>query len=562
MQRNRITLALLTIVISGIVSCKSNKSGIAIPKDASVAVHVDVKSLTSKVSWQEIQQTEWFKDLYANETDSFARKTLENPGNTGVDLQGDLAFFMKQQGQGGYLVVEGDLKDAAAFEKFATEVNKGGKVTKSGDVSVLNTGLKSLVSWTANRFVYIADMPMPNAYASMNRGNGDNYEPFAFKTDSLQKFAVELFDLSGKNNLANDDRFASLLKETGDIHYWVNAEQYGRSLGGLLSMIKLSVLFEGNAYGSTVNFENGKISLKSKGWYNKELSALIKKYGGEKVSEATINRIPSKNVLAAFAFKYQPEGFREFIKLLGVDGFVNSGLGSVGYSTDEFVKATKGDVLISVTDLDIKQRVLQGPDGEPMEAPQDMPAIPDPTAKILFATSVKDKPSFDKLFGIIQSKSQELGAFTKNIHFQLNNEWFAAGNSPEQVNAFLSGGNSNLDFAKRISGRSFGGYINVQQILKSTSALATDSSSKVALDASIAMWQDIYMLSSGEANGAYTGEAEINLVDKSTNSLKQLNKYIDVISKLKGNKHSPYDAQVKISDPATMSMAAITPALH
>jgi hypothetical protein len=560
MQRNRISLILLTIAISGIVSCKSNKTGIAIPKDASVAVHIDVKSLTSKVSWQEIQQTEWFKQV-SNESDSFARKTLENPANTGVDLQGDLAFFMKQRGQGGYMVIEGGLKDAAAFEKFATEVNKGGKVAKNGDVNVLNTGTKSLVSWTANRFVYIADMPMPSAAARMSRSNDENYEPFAFKSDSLQKFAVELFDLPAKNNLADDDRFASLLKEPGDIHYWVNAEQYGNSLGGFLSMVKLSVLFEGNAYGATVNFENGKISLKSKGWYNKELTALIKKNGGGKISEATINRIPSKNVVAAFAFKYQPEGFRDLIKLLGVDGFVNSGFNSIGYSTDEFVKANKGDVLISVTDFDVKSRPMVM-DGGSMEVPKDMPTVPDPSAKVLFATSVNDKPSFDKLFGILQSKSQEFSAFTKDVHFQLNNEWFAAGNSPEQVNAFLSGGNSNLEFAKRLSGRSFGGFINVQQILKSTSPLATDSSAKAALDASINMWQDIYMLSGGESNGAYTGEAEINLVDKSTNSLKQLNKYFDALAKLKGNKRSPYDAQVKVSDPATMSMAALEPALH
>jgi hypothetical protein len=188
-----------------------------------------------------------------------------------------------------------------------------------------------------------------------------------------------------------------LIKETGDIHYWVNAEQYGNSLGGLLSMVKLSVLFEGNAYGTTVNFENGKISLKSKAWYNKELTELMKKYGGEKISEATINRIPSKNVVAAFAFKYQPEGFRDLIKLLGVDGFVNSGFNSIGYSTDEFVKANKGDVLVSVTDFEVKSRPMVL-DGATIE-PKDMPTVPDPTAKVLFATSVNDKPSFDKLFG-------------------------------------------------------------------------------------------------------------------------------------------------------------------
>jgi len=557
MQRNRIGLILATIVISGIVSCKSNKSGVAIPKDASVAVHINVNSLTSKVSWQEIQQTEWFKEVYANETDSFARKTLENPATTGVDLQGDLAFFMKQQGQGGYMVVEGGLKDAAAFEKFATEANKGGKVVKNGDVNVLNTGTKSLVSWTANRFVYIADVPMPTAAAKMSRGSSD-YEPFSFKTDSLQKFAVELYDLPAKNNLANDDRYASLIKETGDIHYWVNAEQYGNSLGGILSMIKLSVLFEGNAYGATVNFDNGKISLKSKAWYNKDLTALMKKYNGGKVSEATINRIPSKDVAAVFAFKYEPQAFLDLLKLIGVDGMVNGFLGSEGYSLAEFAKATKGDMLIAITDFKTvgKTENITNPDGSPAIQQDIMPV------NVLFATSVNEKPSFDKLFSILQKKSQELQPLTNDVHFQLNNDWFAAGNSPTQVNAFLSGGNNNFEFAKRISGKSFGGFIDVNKMLKSNVSSISDSSAKAAVEASINMWQDIYMFSGGEQGGAYTGEAEINLVDKNTNSLKQLNKYIDTLSKLKGRKRSPYDAQVKISDPATMSLAALEPALH
>lgn len=556
MQRNRITLVLSTLVILGIVSCKSNKSGIAIPKDASVAVHIDVKSLTSKVSWQEIQATEWFKDV-ANESDSFARKTLENPTSTGVDLQGDLAFFVKQRGQGGYVVIEGGLKDAGAFEKFATEANKGGKVVKTGDVSVLNTGLKSLVSWTSDRFVYIADMPMPTASAKMSRGNDESYEPFAFKTDSLQKFAVELYDLPAKSNLADDSRFASLLKEKGDIHYWVNAEQYGSSLGGLLSLVKLNVLFEGNAYGAAVNFENGKISFKSKGWYNKELSALIKKHDGGKVSEATINRIPSKDVAAVLAFKYPPQGFLDLLKLIGVDGMVNGFLGSEGFSLEEFAKATKGDVLLAVTDLRIgKDTTITNPDGSPTTVHDAFPL------NVLFATSVNEKPSFDKLFNILQKKSQELQPYSNDVHFQMNNEWFAASNSPEQVNAFLKGGNNNFDFAKRISGKSFGGFVDLNKILKATSASATDSSAKEALYASIATWQDIYMFSGGTEGDAYTGEAEINLVDKNTNSLKTLNKYIDIISKLKGSKRSPYDAQVKVSGPATNSVAALEPALH
>jgi hypothetical protein len=548
-------------VLTGIVSCSRTKSGIAIPKDASLAVHINTSSLTSKVTWQEIQQNEWFRKLYSDESDSLSKKILDNPANSGIDIKSDLAFFVKQEGKGGYMAFEGGVEDAATFEAFVTKVNKGGKVVKNGDVNVLATSLKSLVAWTNNRFVYIMDVPMPSVAGRLNSSNDGMNEPFTFHTDSLQKFAVQLFDLSGKNNLMSDDRFASLLKETGDIHYWVNAEQYYNSLGGFLSLLKLNVLFEGNAYGATLNFESGKITLKSRAYYNKELKALMKKYAGGKVSAATINRIPSKNVIAVFALKYPPEGLKELIKLIGVDGFVNSFFSGVGYSTDEFVKANKGDVLLSVTDFQIKahEMTITDPDGNPHTIDQD--GIPD--AKVLFATSVNDKPSFDKLFSILQAKTQEFAPeITSKVHFQLNNDWFAASNSPEQVNAFLGGGNNQFPFTNRISGKAFGGYINVQQIMRSTAPSITDSSAKAAMDASINMWQDIVMTGGGEEGDAFLGEAEVTLVDKNTNSLKQLNKYLDTISKLFNTKHSRYDAQVKYGDPATLSLAALKPVLH
>lgn len=558
MQRHLLSLLLLAAALTSIVSCSSDKKGIAIPKDASFALHVNVKSLTSKVSWQEIQQNEWFREAYANETDSFARKTLQDPANSGIDIQGDLGVFVKKQNQGGYMAIEGGIKDAAAFETFATSVNKGGKVVKTGDVSVLNTGLKSLVAWTGNRFVFISDVPMPSFSNRFNSANPDGNEPFSFTTDSLQKFAVQLFDLPSKNNLMSDERFVAIMKEPGDIHYWVNAEQYYNSLGGMLSLLKMNVLFEGNAYGAALNFDNGKVTLKTKAFVNKELKALMEKNAGSKISADMINRIPSKNVIAVFAFKYQPQGFLDLLKLMGVDGLVNGFLGSEGYSTAELAKATKGDVLLAVSDLHIKGRstVMTNPDGSPAIQDDFLPV------NILFATSVNEKPSFDKLFSILQKKSQELQPFSKNVHFQLNNDWFAAGNSPEQVNSFLSGGNNNFPFTSRIAGKSFGGYIDIQAIMKAFAPVTTDSTSKAMLDLSLNTWQDVVMTSGGEKNDAFVGEVEINLVDKNTNSLKQLNKYFDTLGKISGPKRHHTDVQVRYTDPAAAGLAALEPVLH
>jgi hypothetical protein len=557
MQRNFLYLVVLAIAINSIVSCSHPSPGIAIPKNASLAVHINTNSITSKVSWQEIQQNEWFKKLYAGETDSISKKLLNDPASSGIDLKSDLAFFTKQEAHGGYAAFEGSIKDASSFEAFAVDINKGGKVVKNGDVNVLATSHRSLVAWTNNRFVYLMDAPVP----SMPGQAGNRYHAEPYDTDSLQKFAVQLFDLPNKENLMTDDRFASLLKETGDIHYWVNAEEYYNSLGGYLSLLKMNVLFEGNAYGAALNFENGKITLKSRTYINKDLQDMMNKYPSGKVSEAMINRIPSKNVVAVFAFKYPPPALKDLLKLVGVDGFVNSFFSGEGYSTDEFIKANKGDMLISVSDFEIKPRTLTltDPDsGEQHSIQQDRM----PSANILFATSVNDKPAFDKLLGILQKKSAELAPLSNDVHFQLNNEWFAAGNSPEQINAFLSGGNNQFPFTSRISGKSIGGYINIQQLLRSTASSVTDSSAKAAMDASINMWQDVVMTGGGEKDGAFMGEAEINLVDKNTNSLKQLNKYLDVISReLNINHSNQYNAQVSHSEATGLPYFAMIPLL-
>jgi hypothetical protein len=239
---------------------------------------------------------------------------------------------------------------------------------------------------------------------------------------------------------------------------------------------------------------------------------------------------------------------------------VNSFLNSEGYSAAEFVKANKGDVLLSVSDFEIKgkEMTITDENGNPQTIKQN--DVPD--AKILFATSVNDKPSFDKLFAILQKKAQELQPLTNDVHFQLNNEWFAAGNSPEQINSFLSGGNNNFPFTSRISGKSFGGYINIQQLLKSAAPAISDSSAKAGMDISINMWQDIVITSGGQKDNAFVGEAEINLVDKSTNSLKQLNKYLDAMSKIMHPNHKQYDVRAKYTDPAAAGLAALEPVLH
>ena len=57
-------LCLLAILLM-MASCKNgNKSDLFIPKDAALVFHINSSSLSSKLSWEDIKKTAWFKDAY------------------------------------------------------------------------------------------------------------------------------------------------------------------------------------------------------------------------------------------------------------------------------------------------------------------------------------------------------------------------------------------------------------------------------------------------------------------------------------------------------------------
>ena len=103
-----------------------------------------------------------------------------------------------------------------------------------------------------------------------------------------------------------------------------------------------------------------------------------------------------------------------------------------------------------------------------------------PDLNYFFATSINDKPAFDKMVGIIAAQVGDIaqsGGFPK-LNYSMNNNWFAAGNSQEQVTKFLAGGDNKQPFASKITGHPFGAYIDLQKIMAAGSGAANDSTSR------------------------------------------------------------------------------------
>jgi hypothetical protein len=154
---------------------------------------------------------------------------------------------------------------------------------------------------------------------------------------------------------------------------------------------------------------------------------------------------------------------------------------------------------------------------------------------ILFSAAIGDKPSFDKLITAGKKLgSEKFGtALSNTVFYNSNNQYFTIGNNKQAVDAFFTGGNTKPAFFDQVSGSPAGAYINFQYILNAVKSYPTnveDSLSALTIDASIKMW-DYLVATGGEIkNGAITQHLEVNLVDKKTNSLKQLNNYLAIVS--------------------------------
>jgi hypothetical protein len=299
-------------------------------------------------------------------------------------------------------------------------------------------------------------------------------------------------------------------------------------------MMKLSSLFENSVSASTLSFDNGQITVKSKQYVSDEMKKLLDKHDAKDVSTAVINRIPSQNVLGVIAINYPAEGVKDLFKMVGVDGIVNSFLGKAGVSMDDFIKAYNGDMMVSVSDMTFKKETETYGEYSHTSTKSDM--------KVLFALSVKDKTTFDRLFDMATEDMKNDSSFRKNVNYKTSNDWFVASNDASYVDKFLAGGNNNVAFASKISGHPFGMYIDMQKIF--ASAKQSGEENIAGLDESMKTWQDVVITGGDFKNGYVSSEMVINMVDKNTNALKQLNNYADRMATTMKKRYENQDVMV------------------
>ncbi len=532
----------LTFITAAVLfsSCsKTNEEGKMIPKNATFVAFLNTKSLNEKLTWDDIKQTNWFKHVYAdNATKDWMKKILDNPDNSGIDSKANITFFVqKGPGDDYNIVFEGKLRDEKAFEDFNKNLDSASTAKKDGDINLFILKEQGVVGWNDKHFAYVTNSgSLKSQYAGQwnTPDSQSNMAPAVENNVVLSSYCKSLFSLKSDSSLAKNKKITDLLSEKGDIHAWINSEEIMKNNAalGMLGMLKLDIFFKDNISTYTVDFDNGKINAIQKAYAGKEFTDFLKKFEGGKLNTDMIGNIPSQNVFGILAMNYKPEGLKELIKLAGLDGFLNIFLAEMGFNMDDFVKANNGNLLIAFTDLKMKTDSLKNKDDQ--EGSMNSTAYKRPDVNYIFSVGIGDKQSFQKLIEAGKKIGNEMGGVNDKISYNLNDKTFAIGNSQQIVNQYLASNKNKFDFTDKLSGHPIGLFIDLHKILSfmETDMFSKDADTRAIMGESLKIWNNVYFTAGGFKNDGMVANTEINFVDQSTNSLKQLNHYFDEISKV------------------------------
>lgn len=517
-MKNLLKLSFISVAVLLFSSCnKKNESGKMIPANAIFVAQVNIKSMGDKLSWKDIQQTAIYKKTISDSSmGEWSKKILENPTASGIDFEDGLVFFTADNNGSKYFAAEGKIETENDFIDFNKNFAENKTVTKDGDISLLVLKENNVVGWNSGHFIYIMN-PENSKYhigKSEDGGNNQNNTPPADRSTEFTALCKNLFSLKTDSSLANNDKFASLLKEKGDMHVYQNTDALINSSNalGMLGMLKLDAFLKGNSSTYTIDFEKGKIDVSQKLYFSKELTDIVKKYMGKNVNMDMIKKIPSNDIIGLMAANFKPEGITEMIKLTGVDGLINTYTQPMGFNLDDFSKATNGDWLMAFTDLKISK---------------DSSKIK-PDFHYLFSSGIGDKASLDKILAAAKKTTGEMGKDSM-INYEINDKVFALSNSSSFANQYLNGSsNNNFDFINQLSGHPVAFYFDIHKLLSQFSSVADKRPNRKAMiDQSLNFWNNIISTGGEFKDGGFTFQTDINLINKDTNSLKQLSNYLD-----------------------------------
>lgn len=493
-----------------------NEEGALIPANSRYVSVMDLESMGKNLTWEEIKASGWYNSIKTNkEMSDWSKKVLSNPEESGINFKKNLAFFSGYSAEGKtYMAFTGTLVNQKDFDEFNKQNTNPGDIKKDGNIRMLSLPNNELVGWNDNSFVFLSSQNLNMPKINRASGDSENLNSTPLNQTELMQECKNIFTLKKDNSLSGNKIFSALMKEKGDIRFYINGEQMLKNnpLSGMGNMLNSDVFTKNNATTMAVSFEKGEIEIHSNQYASKELIDYFKNNIGAKINKEMIERIPSQDVMALVALNIKPEAIQNLAKLIGMDGIANMFLQQAGFNLDDFSKATDGNILFVMSDAKAN---VTSPDSNKFKL----------NFNGLLAIGIKDEASFKK---IVSGAEIFLGKGDMNKEFPitLTDKMMVISNGNYASQYLANQSKNKFSFLDEIDDAPMGAYFDIQKMItlaNNTSRPGLEKDSIVTEN--LKMWKNVTVTGGDIKNDALEMKIEIKLMDENTNSLKQLNSF-------------------------------------
>jgi hypothetical protein len=544
-------LAVLVVLAS--CSKKVPKEAKYIPKDATITLAVNPKSLEDKMKSGIINLDSFIKKFQSegDTLDNKSKKEWEDFKNSGINLENNIFFFAvqkgsMQKGQTSAFSVMASLKDNSKFEAYTKQQSKlkNKTLTKGKGFSYIDVESNTMLSWNED----VVMLTMYNKESKMEFDTAGNYRiPDMSETKAeLQKEVERYFNEPETESVASLESFKEMFKTKADGYMFGTSSAALAYLSATpLNLPKLQELLKDNYSVTTFNFEDGKIVAKGTSYTNPMLSSILKKYAGPTVNLSALEKFPAQNINGAMLASFNPELFNGLLKELEVSGMVDIFLSKQGIASADLYKALKGEINVVLGDFAMvsKPKNITMPDGS---------VYPDnsskPQAKLLITAPIGDKAAFNKIMdlavqssgGVIQKTATGYkGGATLDflgLYLQVDDKNLVIASDSTVYSAYLAGAGKptiEADVLDKLKGKSTIFYVGISSIMKSL--LATEKQEETIKVQKIvdATFKDVFITADNFDGKGVSSAFEVRMTDAKQNSLVSLMNMVQQMNDIK-----------------------------
>ncbi len=341
-----------------------------LPDDITMVMSIDAKSLGSKIPAETFRQSFFYREMMKDPNMPLAA-FLSEPEKLGIDLSGGIVLAIKEESiegmertqPGFYLFIK--LRDAEVFTANMKKIaGDEGKIAMYGTDRILLSEASMTAAWNNDVFI------VSNGYANKMRQSflndfsySDTVPPDPAKIERAKRelmkgqreMCFELLTPKSQNTISSNTYFIEAMNTPADIRLWSSGSgnPITKKMLPFAGIMEKLGSISGKNKTALINFENGKIVMRSRNFLGEVTADIYKKYHPTPQNMDLVKRLPAGTLMGLATVSFNQEMANELIQKNGLMGILDSVKKEIPFDLSLLPGVFKSNMMIAVVKTDI-----------------------------------------------------------------------------------------------------------------------------------------------------------------------------------------------------------------